>query len=92
MVLSFHVLVAMWCLAVVSMSPSNIFHIDFYYITMVDLKNFQYGASDKATFMFCSDKLGITLLPCLVIDLKTNSKSTPLLKLKLKVIINQHLY
>ena len=36
---------------------------------MVVLLLFQYGASDKVTFMLCSDNIGFTQLPGLVIDM-----------------------
>ena len=41
---------------------------------MVVLMLFQYGASDKVTFVLCNGKFGFTQLPGLVIDLRSVKK------------------
>ena len=54
-----------------SVRKSQSFMDNLFYIAMVVLMCFWYGASGKGTFMLYSDKFGFMLLPCLVIDLKS---------------------
>ena len=53
----------------------TVFCINVYYVTMVILMCYLYGASEKVTFVLLSDKFGFILLPILVIDLRSVIKS-----------------
>ena len=54
-----------------SVCKSQSFLHNLFYIAMVVLMRFWYGASGKGTFLLYNHKFGFMLLPCLLIDLKS---------------------